>query len=105
VEHDIFRYDKQAQRWTMDLMLGEDHAQPCQASKASIETVNWLRIIGYNAVSAWRQASDGEISIGRVGGDRQVALADVQVDRLRADRHYRFAMATEGLERVEVRGA
>lgn len=36
-------------------MLGEDDAQPCQASKASIETVSWLRIIGYNAVSAWRQ--------------------------------------------------
>jgi hypothetical protein len=28
---------------------------PCQASRASIETVSWLRIIGYNAVSAWRQ--------------------------------------------------
>src|SRR6266542_1226224 len=26
-----------------------------QASRASIETVSWLRIIGYNAVSAWRQ--------------------------------------------------
>jgi len=35
-------------------MLGEDGAQPCQASRASIETVSWLRIIGYNAVSAWR---------------------------------------------------
>ena len=41
--------------WTLDVMLGEDDAQPCQASKASIETVSWLRIIGYNAVSAWRQ--------------------------------------------------
>jgi hypothetical protein len=41
--------------WTMDVMLGEDDAQPCQASKGSIETVSWLRIIGYNAVSAWRQ--------------------------------------------------
>ncbi len=40
--------------WTMDVMLGEDDAQPCQASRASIETVSWLRIIGYNAVSAWR---------------------------------------------------
>jgi hypothetical protein len=38
-------------------MLGEDDAQPCQASRASIETVSWLRIIGYNAVSAWRQQS------------------------------------------------
>jgi hypothetical protein len=43
--------------WTMDVMLGEDDAQPCQASRASIETVSWLRIIGYNAVSAWRQQS------------------------------------------------
>ncbi len=41
--------------WTMDVMLGEDEGQPCQASKESIETVSWLRIIGYNAVSAWRQ--------------------------------------------------
>jgi hypothetical protein len=41
--------------WTMDVMLGEDDAQPCQVSRASIETVSWLRIIGYNAVSAWRQ--------------------------------------------------
>ena len=41
--------------WTMDVMLGEDDAQPCQASKASIETVSWLRIIGYSAVSTWRQ--------------------------------------------------
>jgi hypothetical protein len=43
--------------WTMDVMLGEDDAQPCQASRASIETVSWLRIIGYNVVSAWRQLS------------------------------------------------
>lgn len=43
--------------WTMDVMLGEDDNQPCQASRASIETVSWLRIIGYNAVSAWRQQS------------------------------------------------
>jgi len=43
--------------WTMDVMLGEDDAQPCQASRASIETVSWLRIVGYNAISAWRQLS------------------------------------------------
>ncbi len=43
--------------WTMDVMLGEDDSQPCQASRASIETVSWLRIIGYNTVSAWRQQS------------------------------------------------
>jgi hypothetical protein len=36
---------------------GEDRTRlghPCQASRASIETVSWLRLIGYNAVSAWR---------------------------------------------------
>ena len=43
--------------WTMDVVLGEDDAQPCQASRASIETVSWLRLIGYNALSAWRQQS------------------------------------------------
>ncbi len=41
--------------WTLDVMLGEDDARPCQANRNSIETVSWLRIIGYNAVSAWRQ--------------------------------------------------
>jgi hypothetical protein len=40
--------------WTMDVMLGEDEGHPCQASRTSIETVSWLRLIGYNAVSAWR---------------------------------------------------
>jgi len=29
---------------------GENH--PCQASRASIETICWLRAVGYNAVSA-----------------------------------------------------
>jgi len=41
--------------WTMDMVLGEDDSQPCQANKTSIETVSWLRIIGYNALSAWRR--------------------------------------------------
>jgi hypothetical protein len=40
--------------WTLDVMLGEDDGHPCQATRASIETVSWLRLIGYNAVSAWR---------------------------------------------------
>jgi hypothetical protein len=38
----------------MDVILGEDAGHPCQASRASIETVSWLRLIGYNALSAWR---------------------------------------------------
>jgi len=41
--------------WVLDMVLGEDDHQPCQASRTSIETVSWLRIIGYNALSAWRQ--------------------------------------------------
>ena len=41
--------------WTLDVMLGEDEGHPCQATRASIETVSWLRLIGYNAVSAWRR--------------------------------------------------
>lgn len=40
--------------WTMDVMLEEDDRQPCQASRDSIEVVCWLRIIGYNLLSAWR---------------------------------------------------
>ena len=43
--------------WTMDVMLGNDDGQLCQGNKESIETVSWLRIIGYNVVSAWRQQS------------------------------------------------
>ncbi len=40
--------------WTMDVMLEEDDRQPCQASRESLETVAWLRIIGYNIASAFR---------------------------------------------------
>lgn len=40
--------------WTLDMVLGEDEGHPCQASRSSIETVSWLRLIGYNALSAWR---------------------------------------------------
>lgn len=40
--------------WTLDVVLGEDDGLPCQASRASVETVSWLRLIGYNALSAWR---------------------------------------------------
>jgi hypothetical protein len=40
--------------WTLDVALGEDDGHPCQASRAFIETVSWLRLIGYNALSAWR---------------------------------------------------
>lgn len=45
-----------AHNWTMDLVLIEDYAQPCQASRESLESleVAWLRIIGYNIASAFR---------------------------------------------------
>lgn len=70
--------------WTMDVMLGEDDAQPCQGSRASIETVSWLRIIGYNAVSAWRQQSprrDGKpIAWARAMETLRDALLLAQVD-------------------------
>lgn len=42
--------------WTMDVALEEDDRQPCQLSRDAIEVVGWLRIIGYNILSAWRAA-------------------------------------------------
>jgi hypothetical protein len=45
--------------WTMDVALTEDDAQPCQLTRDAIEVVGWLRILGYNLLSAWRaQAPD-----------------------------------------------
>lgn len=41
--------------WTMDVALQEDHRQPCQLTRNAIEVVGWLRIIGYNILSAWRE--------------------------------------------------
>jgi hypothetical protein len=40
--------------WTMDVMLLEDDHQPCQASKAAIEVICWLRLIAYNLLAIWR---------------------------------------------------
>lgn len=40
--------------WTMDVALAEDDVQPCQLTRQAIEVVGWLRIIGYNLLSAWR---------------------------------------------------
>lgn len=40
--------------WTMDVALQEDDRQPCQSTQDAIEVVGWLRIIGYNLLSAWR---------------------------------------------------
>ena len=41
--------------WTMDVALQEDDRQPCQLTCDAIEVVGWLRIIGYNILSAWRE--------------------------------------------------
>jgi hypothetical protein len=40
--------------WTMDAVLREDDVQPCQQSRESIEVVSWLRLLGYNLLSAFR---------------------------------------------------
>jgi predicted transposase YbfD/YdcC len=51
-----------AHNWTMDVALQEDESQPCQLTRGAIELVGWLRIIGYNILSAWRRglpAKDG----------------------------------------------
>jgi len=61
----------------MDVMLGKDDAQPCQASRSSIEAVSWLRIIGYNAVSAWRQLAPRAV-------ERQVHLGS-QINHSRVE--------------------
>lgn len=44
-----------AHNWTMDVALEEDDRQPCQLTRDAIEVVGWLRIIGYNILSAWRE--------------------------------------------------
>lgn len=44
-----------AHNWTMDVALQEDDRQPCQLTRDAIEVVGWLRIIGYNILSAWRE--------------------------------------------------
>lgn len=40
--------------WTMDVALSEDDTQPCQLTREAIAVVGWLRILGYNLLSAWR---------------------------------------------------
>ncbi len=43
--------------WTMDVALTEDDVQPCQATREAIAVVGWIRILGYNLLSAWRAQS------------------------------------------------
>lgn len=40
--------------WTADVALEEDDVQPCQASRASVEVVAWLRVLAYNLLATWR---------------------------------------------------
>jgi hypothetical protein len=40
--------------WTMDAVLREDDVQPCQQRREAIEVVSWLRVLGYNLLSAFR---------------------------------------------------
>jgi hypothetical protein len=44
---------------------------------------------------------DREVTVGGVGGDRQVAFAHVQVDGLRADQHHRLPVRAESFVRIE----
>ncbi len=42
--------------WTLDVVLQEDDAQPCLASRTALEVTAWLRTLAYNLISAWRAA-------------------------------------------------
>jgi hypothetical protein len=44
---------------------------------------------------------DREVAVGGVGGDSEIAVTDVQIDRLRADQHDGLPMRAESLERIE----
>jgi len=74
--------------WTLDVVRGEDDGHPCQASRASIETVSWLRLIGYNALSAWRTLmprKDGKpLAWARAAETLRDALLVAQVTELTA---------------------
>jgi hypothetical protein len=40
--------------WTMDAVLREDDVQPCQQRREAIAVISWLRVLGYNLLSAFR---------------------------------------------------
>lgn len=44
---------------------------------------------------------DREVTVGSVGGDRQVAFAYLQIDGLRADEHHGLPVRAESFERIE----
>lgn len=49
--------------WTLDVPMEEDEVQPCQASRAAIEVVAWLRVIAFNLISVWRAGSSTNASV------------------------------------------
>lgn len=57
----------------------------------------------------WRVVQLGgierDVTVARVRRDRQVTLAGVEVDRLRADEHQRVALVAERVKRVEQHAA
>ena len=60
--------------WTMDVALNEDAGQPCQLSRDAIEVVGWLRIIGYNILSAWRERLPTKDGLRRQSWSRCIEL-------------------------------
>ena len=60
--------------WTMDVALEEDERQPCQLTRAAIEVVGWLRIIGYNILSAWRAGLPRKDGAKRQSWTRSIEL-------------------------------
>jgi predicted transposase YbfD/YdcC len=63
-----------AHNWTMDVALNEDEGQPCQLSRDAIEVVGWLRIIGYNILSAWREGLPTKDGLRRQSWSRCIEL-------------------------------
>ncbi|MFL5318380.1 MAG: ISAs1 family transposase [Myxococcaceae bacterium] len=60
--------------WTMDVALEEDDRQPCQLTCEAIEVVGWLRIIGYNILSAWRAGLPPKDGVKRPSWSRCMEL-------------------------------
>lgn len=74
--------------WTMDVALEEDERQPCQLTREAIEVVGWLRIIGYNILSAWREGLPTKDGPRRQSWSRCI---EILRDRILVDREARFA--------------
>jgi hypothetical protein len=74
--------------WTMDVALEEDDRQPCQLTREAIEVVGWLRIIGYNILSAWRERLPRKDGTARQSWSRCIELLR---DCIIVNREARFA--------------